>query len=164
MWKGTGTTASSLVALGLNFLDRWTAAQVHSSNPLSVASIPSAKWTRPPENYVKCNVDAGLFTNQGKIGSGMLLRDYHGTFLAAKSCWQRCSVLEPFLAEAISLREALSWLKDLCVHSILIESDSLSVVSTIKRGRIDDTMFGMLIADFVKLIKEIPCCKGLVYP
>lgn len=85
----------------------------------------------------------------------MLVRDHHGIFLAAMSCWQCCSILEPALAKVISCREALSWIKELGFHSVVVESNSLVVFGAINHSWIDSFMFGMIIAYCLSIVKEI---------
>lgn len=41
-------------------------------------------WERPHVGWVKCNVDAVVFSSQSKISFGCLVRNSDGTFLAAK--------------------------------------------------------------------------------
>lgn len=68
-------------------------------------------------------------------------------------------MFDSFLAEAISIREAMSWIKELGMHSVVVESDSLTVVNAIKHEKSDGSVFGMIIVDCLKLINDIPLCK-----
>ncbi|KAL1828379.1 hypothetical protein ACET3Z_006791 [Daucus carota] len=67
-------------------------------------------WTKPHENSVKINCDASIFTNPDRVGLGWLVRDSTGEILAAG---RRCMKGNPgsYWAEAISILEALSWVK-----------------------------------------------------
>lgn len=40
-------------------------------------------WERPHVGWVKCNVDAVVFSSQSKISFGCVVRNSDGTFLAA---------------------------------------------------------------------------------
>ena len=66
------------------------------------------KRSGSPDGWLKCNVDAGVFQACGIIESCDVLRDYHGAFVAARSNVQHSNVLTPFVAKALSFREALS--------------------------------------------------------
>lgn len=67
-------------------------------------------WTKPPIGFLKCNVDAALlFQAEGKIGSGIILRESDVNFVTAKSVINSYSSSSAPVAEAISIREALSW-------------------------------------------------------
>ena len=41
------------------------------------------KWSRPPDGWLKCSVDARVFHACGMIGLGAVLHDFHGSFVAA---------------------------------------------------------------------------------
>lgn len=45
------------------------------------------------------------------------------------------------------------------MHSVVVESDSLTVVNAIKHEKSDGSVFGMIIVDCLKLINDIPLCK-----
>ena len=48
---------------------------------------------------------------------------------------RRCRVLfhgEALVAEALCLKEALSWIKELCLENVLVESDALGVVQLLQ--------------------------------
>lgn len=77
---------------------------------------------------LKLNVDASVFLGVEMFSVGMVLRDYSGTFVASKN------PISMFEAEAVGVREALLWIKELHLQSIrvLIETDSLLTVQAIK--------------------------------
>ncbi|MBA0753557.1 hypothetical protein Gogos_021312, partial [Gossypium gossypioides] len=56
------------------------------------------------------------------------------------------SLMDPCMAEAFAIREALSWL---CLHvdQVLLESDSLVTISALNHPRVDVSNFGLLIYD-----------------
>lgn len=43
-----------------------------------------------------------------------------GSFMAARTCWQQYSLSDPALAEAISMCEALSWIKSMEMHAVIV--------------------------------------------
>lgn len=69
------------------------------------------KWVRPEEGTSKMNVDASFHYDAETCTIEMLVRDHTGSFMEGRSITLASSrnVLE---AEAISIREALSWVKD----------------------------------------------------
>ena len=81
--------------------------QVH---PLPVqekaTSSDEVTWSSPMPGYLKCNVDCALFEDQGRIGMGMVLRDYRGGFLPAKAN-SAYGPMDALVAEALSCRAAL---------------------------------------------------------
>ena len=117
------------------------------------------KWFRSPDGWLKCNVDVEVFQACGIIGSCDVLHDYHGSFVAARSNVQHSNMLTPFVAKALSFREALSWLKEVGMSSVLLESNAFVVVNAIKHCKVDDTCFGLISADCISLLKEIQNCS-----
>lgn len=83
-------------------------------------------WRKPPQGYVKCNVDAAFFKEENKTGFGLYLRDDNGSFLLAKSVWipQLLSVSE---GEVTGLYHALKWMEDLNLNHVIFEMDNKQV-------------------------------------
>ena len=71
---------------------------------------PHPRWEKPSIGWVKANVDAAIFRESGTIGLGCVIRGDVGEFIAARS-ERRHQCLGPAEAEAMGVREALSWIK-----------------------------------------------------
>ena len=84
-------------------------------------------WKRPPPGFVKCNIDATVFHEEGKSSWGIVVRDSQGLFMHGASRLVDGLFLVREL-EAMGLREALSWIKNLGLYQVIFESDSLHVV------------------------------------
>ena len=65
-------------------------------------------------------------------------------------------MLTPSVAQALSFREALNWLKEVGRSLVLLESDALLVINVIKHCKVDNACFGLIIVDCFSLLKEIP--------
>lgn len=89
-------------------------------------------WTKPMDGWVKLNTDAAVF-HDGSIGVGCVLRNSQGQFLGAKHC-RLVGVWSPREAEAIGLKEALSWLISGGTQRCIIESDSQVLVDASGRS------------------------------
>ncbi|MCI06791.1 60S ribosomal protein L23, partial [Trifolium medium] len=50
-------------------------------------SSNSLRWSKSSRGRAKCNVDATIFTKQGRYGVGMCLRGDKGDFIASKISW-----------------------------------------------------------------------------
>ncbi|KAL3655175.1 hypothetical protein CASFOL_000961 [Castilleja foliolosa] len=88
----------------------------------------SAKaWKPPPENWTKVNVDAAY--SNGNAFTGMVLRNNNGSFLHAAAYKHHC--LDSLSAECLAILEACKTLEALNYKSVIIESDSLNVISFI---------------------------------
>ncbi|KDP24857.1 hypothetical protein JCGZ_24451 [Jatropha curcas] len=91
-------------------LAAWREVRLH---PLvvNVVVVPVHAWQRPPPGWIKINVDASLGGSGGFVGIGAVVRDSHAHFLAART-WGIPDLLDAKSAEAIAIREVLSWIKD----------------------------------------------------
>ena len=58
--------------------------------------------------------------------------------------------------EAMSLREALSWIKNLGLYRVVFESDSLQVVQVLHKRVAGLSEFGVLIKDCLSLLQGEP--------
>lgn len=65
-------------------------------------------WRAPTLNKTKVNVDAALFSSS--FSYSVVARNHHGKLVEAISKCMQGSI-EPEKAEALSVKEALSWIK-----------------------------------------------------
>ena len=93
---------------------------------LESATHGSVRWLKPSVGWVKCNVDAAIVCSRGLISFGAVIRLPRGDFIAAKSDILPGS-FEAREAEALGVKEALSWLKKFAFHFVILEMDSLQV-------------------------------------
>ncbi|XP_019149927.1 PREDICTED: uncharacterized protein LOC109146734 [Ipomoea nil] len=107
------------------------------------------KWSLPNSGRIKLNTDAAFDEKNNKMGFDWILRDDEGQFLAAKGmCISGLySVKE---AEAVCIREALSWLKGTSMGDVDIETDSQLVYFALRSNSFISS-FGFIIDD----IKEV---------
>lgn len=82
----------------------------------------------------------------GKIGFGFVCRGSDGVFLDAVNGNLEAGD-DPFLAEALSMREALSWLKERNYSNVCFESDSLLLIAAIRSTSLDSSHAGSIIID-----------------
>lgn len=98
------------------------------------------------------NIDAAVFQNRS-IGVGSVLRDSNGQFLYARC---RCldGARQPREAEAIGLKEAMLWVKELGITHCLVETD-LKVLVDACNGKPGEAYFGNIVLNCLELIKRI---------
>ena len=85
------------------------------------------------------------------------VRDSGGGFIAAK-CQSFPGSFHPREAEALAVREALSWIKHLKLSKIIIEIDCLTVYSALISQSASSNGFDLIIADcraIAQLIGEV---------
>ncbi|KAE8797444.1 hypothetical protein D1007_27426 [Hordeum vulgare] len=106
--------------------------KVQASPSPSVPPVRYNQWQAPPQNYVKCNVDAVVSTN-GCFGLvGVVCRDAEGMYPRASG------ILFPFISdprtlEALAAREALALVSNLYVHWLVVASDCSIEMDDIKK-------------------------------
>ena len=160
VWNLKHKAAIRIVHDALSFLQQWIIAQqLPSIRNNQQCNQGTVSWIKPPSGVVTCNVDAALFSSTKQFGFGCVVRDSEGHFCGARSVTVFYPLMEPALAEAMSLREALSWLKTCSFPSIILELDSLLVVQAIHSSATDRSFFGHVIADCKLLISEINVIK-----
>ncbi|XP_073130840.1 uncharacterized protein [Henckelia pumila] len=67
-------------------------------------------------------------------------------------------IQNPAIAEALGIREALSWLKELDYYHFQIESDAKIVIDALNSSVSDHSSLGLLIEDCKLLVEEFQSC------
>ncbi|KAM6560015.1 hypothetical protein CsatA_029254 [Cannabis sativa] len=114
VWNGKLFKEDDVVANAKRFLDQWRSAkssEYESSWPGFQAGDGAKHWISPQANSIKVNVDAALFDSDHKYGLGLVARDERGLLIERRTMLSNGSI-EPELAEAMGVREALSWIKE----------------------------------------------------
>ncbi|XP_074327155.1 uncharacterized protein LOC141665071 [Apium graveolens] len=87
-------------------------------------------WCKPPAQWVKINVDAACIQNADQVGAGCVARDERENFLRG-----RCNVVQgrfqPREAEAMGLKEALTWIKNWRTRKCIFECDAKLLVEAV---------------------------------
>lgn len=77
---------------------------VHPVKCQRVTTRTGQHWQRPPERWIKCNVDASFPDGVCTGATGMVLRDYEGRSCGGKAKWyDHC--LNALTAEALACRD-----------------------------------------------------------
>ncbi|KAL9426929.1 hypothetical protein AB3S75_033667 [Citrus x aurantiifolia] len=111
-------------------------------------------WERPPTGWAKCNVDAAVFHSQSLVSYGCVVRNSEGMFLAA-SCDRFLGKFGAREAEALGVREALSWLKQLHLPRVIIEMDCLQVFKALSENHSNPNGFGLIIEECRFLMQNL---------
>lgn len=103
------------------------AANFHEANlPRSVTN--PLRWMKPDIGFVKLNVDAAYFAEEGKGATAAVIRDEKGNFLAAQ-CIYITHTSDAMMAEAMAMRDGLTFANSLGFPRVEAESDSLNVIN-----------------------------------
>ncbi|XP_031106241.1 uncharacterized protein LOC116010886 [Ipomoea triloba] len=115
---------------------------LNSSKPAGAPAVIRALWNPPTAGRLKCNIDAVVFGN--RAGFGAVVRDHDGAFVAAVGGQLECGP-DPYLAEAMAVREALSWLKGLGLPNVDLEFDCLNLCNAYNSLALDLSYVGFVI-------------------
>ena len=107
-------------------------------------------WHTPMINRVKINVDAAIFEQTNCYSHAFVIRDHEGKLIEARSSCMRGQP-NPDLAEALGIKEVLSWVQENDCRNTIIESDCLQVVQAIRSSL---TCFSYL-GRFIKECRDI---------
>ena len=90
-------------------------------------------WKKPPEGKVMVNVDASFDEDVGCGSVGAIIRDSLGRVLVAAHSFIPHVVDAP-MAEAYALKEGLMLAQHIGCNRLIIQSDCMEVVETMKDG------------------------------
>ncbi|KAK8574158.1 hypothetical protein V6N13_097148 [Hibiscus sabdariffa] len=107
-----------------------------SSISTPLAEVRNDRWSPPGHNVFKVNFDASFNSLQHSSVSGIIIRDENGMTMAASS-YPHHFVADPESAEALSCLQALVFAEELGFRRIVVEGDSLLVVSKLSNSRMD---------------------------
>ncbi|KAL8132597.1 hypothetical protein AgCh_008176 [Apium graveolens] len=110
------------------------------------------RWSPPPQGWVKANIDDVVFEEEGFIGVGCIVRDVDGGFIGARN--HRVSVsMQPREAEAVSLKEALLWVKQIGYMYCIFETD-LKLLADAYKQLNGIAYFHTIVSDCLELFKH----------
>jgi ribonuclease HI len=92
----------------------------------------------------KVNWDATVDKKNGRIGLGIVVRDYEGVVLAERSTTNNFLV-EPVMAEALAAFHAIELCQEMDFSDIILEGDALQIVNTMKTTGTNWSNFGHIV-------------------
>lgn len=158
VWEGSSKPASTVLYRAGSAVADWQSVRAVPSAAVCSNAAAQRRWVKPNSGFVKCNVDASVFRDPAGMSFGGIVRGTNGEFIAAI---QDAFVgnFPPLIAEAVGLREVLSWIKERGFASVIIESDSKLLVDAIRSDGEDFTYFGTLVDDCKALLRAISRCS-----
>lgn len=130
VWNQKCLEVSDVLATAISVLNQWRFVQDKTfDNSLGFMNQEDGceQWQTPVLNRVKVNTDAAIFDHLNRFSHALVVRDHNGNLLEAKSiCYQ--GTVSPDLAEAMGIREALSWVKSSKQQDTVVETDCLNLV------------------------------------
>lgn len=164
VWNGRGKRAHDTYIDAIFVYDQKSMSNLlHDVSENSHTCLGSRQWIKPPEGVLKCNVDAFVSVHSSFFGFGCVMRNSFGVVLVVVH-GNLVEKFDPSFAEAISVREALSWLKNLDYPNIIMESDALVVVDALNNSEPDSSCFGIVDDDCKILAMDFSSCHfGFCY-
>ncbi|KAK6116072.1 hypothetical protein DH2020_008341 [Rehmannia glutinosa] len=144
IWENSHTSAVVTVRVAAVVLSDWSISLgLGNAEFYNNTEEHSQRWKKPNFPYMKCNVDAAICQQRKLTGIGVVLRNDQGEFIVARTIYFP-GIYAIREAEAISVREALSWLHDLGIRQVVVETDAKYVVDSLTSHE-----FGISEYDFV---------------
>ncbi|KAM6583925.1 hypothetical protein CsatB_010927 [Cannabis sativa] len=157
VWQGKPFSISTIIVSAKGYLDQWKFAQKTQIESLwsNLQDCDGMeRWIKPQGNSIKINVDAAIFERQNRFGSAMVVRDNNGLLIEGRTKLHNGNIA-PTTAEALSFREALSWLKDQNYTSAWVETDCLLVVQALRNSTTLSSQFGCVIQDCKAMLANL---------
>ncbi|CAN1151467.1 Putative ribonuclease H protein At1g65750 [Linum perenne] len=152
VWTEKATLPIAIVRDGLESLKSWINVR-HASKTTHVRSPSCGKWHPPPNNVLKCNIDAAVFGREGRRGVGIVIRGTDGALQTYRmSAYD--GVPTATECEALALLEAVTWAGQLNLGATLFEVDSQVVADAVRAGTGDVTEFGGLIRSICHQLRD----------
>jgi ribonuclease HI len=111
---------------------------------------PSTPWPRPNPGWAALSVD-GSFDDEGRAGTGMVLRDSNGTviFSACRVLFNCNDALE---TEFSALMEGLALAQEQSELPIIIQSDYASVLTALEENIRNRSIYCHLVDEVIRLM------------
>ncbi|GLU20287.1 hypothetical protein SLE2022_364950 [Rubroshorea leprosula] len=90
-----------------------------------------SSWSRPPQDFIKINVDATYVPDSGSAALAMIARNSNGQICFGNS-WL-CVALSPLMAEALAMLRAIKSAINRGLHAVIFESDNQALISYIQQ-------------------------------
>lgn len=159
MWEDKSINPAIAMEGSFQVVEEWKKARgkeiLTTGCDTNVQEKVKAKWIKPEEGTLKLNVDASFRSDVETCTIGMLIRDHAGSFMEGRSI----SMVSPgnvLEAEAMGIREALSWVKDRQDEKLIIESDSLLAVQAIVGDNVNLLEFGHIAEHCKIMLRNMP--------
>ncbi|XP_019173793.1 PREDICTED: uncharacterized protein LOC109169366 [Ipomoea nil] len=140
-----------MLSRAIIFWQNWQHANVtqQTGNP----DTGDDRWSRAAVGRLKLNTGAALNASTNSMGLGWVLRDHNGTFMAAKNM-RITGIFTVNEAKVVSLREALSWIRDTGMGNIDVEMDSQTIFYSLTSSSFNSS-FGLLVEDIIEFASLI---------
>ncbi|CAN0857720.1 Putative ribonuclease H protein At1g65750 [Linum grandiflorum] len=146
VWRSESRTAREVVQGAEVACEEWRTTRLgRQRNEVVARAIYCDLWHPPTSLRLKCNVNAAIFTGEGRTGIGICLRNGNGDVVKYRTLVRNggCVVKE---CEAWALWEGMRWSHAQGYHNVDFESDAQGVFQAVMGdGEPDRLEFGDII-------------------
>jgi ribonuclease HI len=125
---------------------------IHTTEIQPLPSCNNTRWSPPPRNSLKLNVDAHL-KDDGRLGLGLVLRGEDGSIVGAATKAENGSE-NVELSEVMGLVEAIKMIEERHLQNVIIEMDSAVIVRAIQRDSYPRKYWGKLAESCARVLKD----------
>ncbi|XP_060963698.1 uncharacterized protein LOC133033112 [Cannabis sativa] len=156
VWNAKSPLVEEIVTSAKLTLANWiNAPNRFQTTPISHSRVDNNEhWTPPSFQKLKVNVDGAIFQQEERFGAGMVARTSAGALLEARQT-SFSGVVAPIMAEAVGIKEALSWIKSKGWRDVIVETDCLNVVNDINSNKPMISPYGFVIHDCKALLVDL---------
>ncbi|XP_042993245.1 uncharacterized protein LOC122319281 [Carya illinoinensis] len=108
-------------------------------------------WEAPSQGKIKANWDASVDKASGKVGVGVVVRDWNSKVIATLRMEQELFP-DPHMAEAYAALQAVMLCNSLGHRDVVLEGDSLLVVEGLKSQSNAPNYVGQIVADTKEIL------------
>lgn len=157
VWNQSSLEPSEVVQSACSTLNQWKCVQDRTFDRFlgHMSQEDGAEhWSLPMPGSVKINSDAATLDDSNLFSYAYVIRNHDGGMIEARS---RCLRGRPGaeLADAIGIREALSWLKNEDLRNVVVESNCLQVIQTTRSSFLCHSYLGRVIQECRDLLTSL---------
>lgn len=152
VWEKVVMSIFGVKHMAMQLLSEWNRARMKEEEHQNRSGTRNRNWSKPSAGWVKVNIDAACPQGCNFVVVACVVRDGCGSFLRAHSNIIT-GVRTPREAEAMSMREALSWVKNWRSTQCVFESDSKLLIDAI-HGPSGKSLFDTIVDDCSELVKH----------
>ncbi|KAK1572459.1 hypothetical protein Q3G72_032892 [Acer saccharum] len=154
---------NDVVPWAVAFQDEFRNANEAAASNSTSRNLVANSWRPPDRGHYKANSDAVLDLVNGKVGVGIVIRNFVGEVLASYA-QPFPTVLSPALAEAIAIFRGFIFAGESGILPCTMESDAQVVVKLINDACIPLSDIGIIIKDIISFLDCHPGCKVVCAP
>lgn len=140
------TLPCKVIAAVKNSLDCFAQSHLPESGSSHLTHVPVISWSKPTEGKWKINWDAAINKETLKMGMGIVIRDDAGNVVTVKAKYLPY-LINPQTAEAMAGWYAIQFGREMGGRFIILEGDSLEVVTALRRKVSANQVCGQLLDD-----------------